>query len=335
MNCTGCSRQFNTIHRRHHCRLCGCIFCGSCSRQKLLLPESFRSQEPQRVCNTCAGVLGGNQAQYASTMANCHKTNDLGDDRVRSKVPNAMRPYMNNPFAFTLGSEIRKAAFTLRNMMDPLLVPDSSVPEKVIRSAQGFAFLSVLRVGFLFAGRAGSGVVVVRRDDGSWSAPSALGALGFGGGFQIGADVTDYCLILTNRSAVRTFASKAQISLGGEIGLSVGPVGRNGQASVNAGDKGLAPVYSYSHSRGLFAGVDLTCTGLISRGDVNQKFYGQRFSPEQILLGTVPQPQAGSPLYEALGRVFDPTGQTAAPAASAPPAYRPASRSKGHDTDYE
>jgi hypothetical protein len=42
---------------RHHCRLCGAIFCASCSAGRMLLPPKFQEGTPQRVCTNCAALL--------------------------------------------------------------------------------------------------------------------------------------------------------------------------------------------------------------------------------------------------------------------------------------
>ncbi len=42
---------------RHHCRLCGGIFCAACSATRQLLPPKFREGTPLRVCTSCAALL--------------------------------------------------------------------------------------------------------------------------------------------------------------------------------------------------------------------------------------------------------------------------------------
>ena len=32
----GCAKKFTLLRRRHHCRFCGKVFCGACSRQRLM-----------------------------------------------------------------------------------------------------------------------------------------------------------------------------------------------------------------------------------------------------------------------------------------------------------
>ncbi|KAG2317240.1 hypothetical protein Bca52824_020362 [Brassica carinata] len=50
-HCQGCSSQFTFINRKHHCRRCGGLFCGSCTQQRM----SLRGQgdTPVRICDPC------------------------------------------------------------------------------------------------------------------------------------------------------------------------------------------------------------------------------------------------------------------------------------------
>ncbi|XP_009105109.1 uncharacterized protein LOC103831016 isoform X1 [Brassica rapa] len=50
-HCQGCSSQFTFINRKHHCRRCGGLFCGSCTQQRM----SLRGQgdSPVRICDPC------------------------------------------------------------------------------------------------------------------------------------------------------------------------------------------------------------------------------------------------------------------------------------------
>lgn len=50
-SCLQCSTAFSFTLRKHHCRLCGRIFCHNCSNNWLMTTASSR---PTRVCNACA-----------------------------------------------------------------------------------------------------------------------------------------------------------------------------------------------------------------------------------------------------------------------------------------
>lgn len=205
----------------------------------------------------------------------------------------------------TLGSAIRNATFTLMQQMDPLLIPDKKIPTRLLTTAEGFLFMTFLRIGFLGGARLGTGLAVVKREDGTWSAPSAVGMGGLSVGLMAGGDCVNLCLVLMSRRICGVLASKGQVSLGGELGASVGPFGRNAALGLNIG-AGIAPVYSYCQSRGLFAGVDVNGSLIVTRKSVNHRFYGVHHDARDILLGDVARPEAGRPLYDALMTVTAP-----------------------------
>ena len=101
--------------------------------------------------------------------------------------------------------ECRKAGRILASFVDPRQAfgPDRIIPPEILAKAKGLAVLTVLKAGFLGSGRFGSGVVVARLADGSWSAPSAIVTGGGGFGGQIGFELTDFVFILNDAAAVR------------------------------------------------------------------------------------------------------------------------------------
>ncbi|KAG1825019.1 DUF500-domain-containing protein [Suillus variegatus] len=165
------------------------------------------------------------------------------------------------------------------------LQPSSSVQEVTFIQSQltpshllmrsGLAVFQVLKAGFMFSGKAGSGLVIARLPDGSWSAPSCIATGGLGWGLQIGADITDFVIVLNSEDAVKAF------SIGGNATLAH-----------------PAPMFSYSKSKGLFAGLSLEGTVLIERKDANRDFYGSPVPARDILGGRVPPPEVASRLYE-------------------------------------
>jgi SH3 domain-containing YSC84-like protein 1 len=163
----------------------------------------------------------------------------------------------------------------------------------------------VIKAGFLGSARYGNGVVVARLADGTWSAPSAIGTGGAGFGGQIGFELTDFVFILNDAAAVRTFSQQGSITLGGNVSIAAGPVGRNAEAAGAASMKGVAGIFSYSKTKGLFAGVSLEGSAIIERRDANEKLYGQRFTAAQLLTGAVRPPPAAQPLMNVLNtRIF-------------------------------
>merc|ERR1712178_242743 len=200
-------------------------------------------------------------------------------------------------------SAIRNATFTLNQQMDPLLIPDQQIPMSLMNEAQGFVFLTFLRVGIFGGIKCGSGMVVLKRDDGTWSAPSAVGMGGAFIGVTFGADIVNLCLVLTSKTVCQGFLTSGQVKFEGELGISIGPIRRNASAGAIA-SSGLAPVYSYAQSRGLLVGLDVNGSYIYTRNRVNQKFYGMPLTARQILQETA-QPEAGRILQEAIVRLTD------------------------------
>jgi hypothetical protein len=111
--------------------------------------------------------------------------------------------------------------------------------------------------------------------------------------------------ILNDANAVKTFAQAGSLTLGGNVSIAAGPVGRNAEAAGVASLKSVAGVFSYSKTKGLFAGVSLEGSGIIERRDANEKMYGRRWTARELLSGQVEVPPAAEPLLRVLNsRVF-------------------------------
>ncbi|THH20580.1 hypothetical protein EW146_g792 [Bondarzewia mesenterica] len=200
---------------------------------------------------------------------------------------------------FSLPGEADKAAKILESFLADPDRPESalnSIPKAVLQRARGLAVFQVLKAGFVFSGKAGSGLVLARLPDGSWSAPSCIATGGVGWGLQIGADITDFVVVLNSEDAVRAFSIGGNVTIGGNVSAAAGPIGTGG--SVQASLAHPAPMFSYSKSKGLFAGLSLEGTVLIERKDANRDFYGSSIPARDILGGRVPPPEVASKLYE-------------------------------------
>jgi len=103
-------------------------------------------------------------------------------------------------------------------------------------------------------------------------------------------------VVLNSEEAVRTFARGGNLTIGGSLGASAGPVGTGGSIDAVLA-KGSTPLFTYSKSKGLYAGVSLEGTALLERKDTNAAFYGQRIPAGDLLSGKVPAPEAASALY--------------------------------------
>ncbi len=176
-------------------------------------------------------------------------------------------------------------------------IPEREIPPSVMRQARGLAIMTVTKAGFIFSARGGTGIVVARTGKG-WSPPSAIGTGGAGFGLQIGAEVTEFVIVLNTESAVKAFSQGGNVSLGAQLSVAAGPVGRTAEASVMP----QAAVYTYSRSQGIFAGVSLQGTVIGSRDDTNAAYYGRPVTPSEILSGRVKTPKGARTLIKTLSR---------------------------------
>ncbi len=194
----------------------------------------------------------------------------------------------------TMQEQVNQATTIVERFRD---MPEQGIPDAVLRDAKGLAILTVLKAGFVFSGQGGWGVVVARTPHG-WSGPSAIGTGGAGFGFQVGAEVTEFVLVLNTPEAVAAFAHGGNVSFGGALSAAAGPVGRTLGANVMP----VAAVYTYSRSQGIFAGASIEGTVIAARNDANHKYYGRSVTPQQILSGAVKPPAGAAKLRRALSR---------------------------------
>jgi lipid-binding SYLF domain-containing protein len=176
-------------------------------------------------------------------------------------------------------------------------VPEKGIPQAVLKDARGLAIMTVIKAGFGISGRGGTGIVVSRTQNG-WSGPSAIGTGGAGFGFQIGAEVTEFVMILNTDAAVQAFSHDVNVTLGGDISVAAGPIGRTASVAVTP----VAAIYTYSRSQGVFAGISLEGAVIGTRNDANTEYYGRPMTPEEILSGKVPPPRGAMRLVQVLSR---------------------------------
>eukprot|EP00252_Welwitschia_mirabilis_P001927 TRINITY_DN1189_c0_g1_i2.p1 TRINITY_DN1189_c0_g1~~TRINITY_DN1189_c0_g1_i2.p1 ORF type:complete len:520 (-),score=91.08 TRINITY_DN1189_c0_g1_i2:313-1872(-) len=301
--CLQCRAPFKPVVRgRHHCRFCGGIFCGTCSSGKCLLPIKFREREPQRVCDVCYEKLEPLQRFLVKHISNASQIakHDVLDWTC-------MRAWLNCPLGLSMDQEIYKASNVLRSYSQIARVQlESSIPLSVLEGAKGLAVLTVAKAGIGLTYKFGTGIVVARKGDGSWSAPSAIASFGLGWGAQMGGELTDFVIVLRNLKAVKAFCSRVHFSFGGGLSIAAGPLGRALEADYRAGDEGNASCYTYSCSKGAFIGLSLEGNIVTSRMNTNMQFYGDPYlTPVDILLGLVERPRAAAPLYSALHDLFN------------------------------
>ncbi len=154
--------------------------------------------------------------------------------------------------------------------------PEKSIPPAVLRDAAGVIIAhDVVKGGLVIGGQRGHGVLLMREKDGGWSNPIFVTLAGASLGLQIGIESTDLFLVVRNaRSLERIMRNTGKITLGTDASVAAGPYGRQTGTAVDTQLK--AEILSYSHTRGVFAGVALDGGTIVLDRETNDYFYYKR-----------------------------------------------------------
>jgi lipid-binding SYLF domain-containing protein len=154
------------------------------------------------------------------------------------------------------------------------------IPHELLENYQGIIIIPRLfNAGFAIGGKYGKGLAMVKLDDGKWSDPVFINLTGGSFGFQFGIQSVDLVLVFRHKG-VLTKVKNGDFTIGGDVSAAAGPVGRNSTASTDY--KMQAEVYSYSRSRGLFAGISINGADLSINKKANAAYYGPDMSSRDI-----------------------------------------------------
>lgn len=147
-----------------------------------------------------------------------------------------------------------------------------TIPQQLMEKTEGIIIIpGLINAGFGIGGKRGKGIAMVKNSDGTWSNPVFLTMTGGSLGFQIGIQSIDLVLVFLNKTSLLDIG-KSGFTLGGDISVAAGPVGRTSSAGTDY--KMESEVYSYSRSKGLFAGISLSGSALDIDQKTNDEFYG-------------------------------------------------------------
>jgi lipid-binding SYLF domain-containing protein len=163
---------------------------------------------------------------------------------------------------------------------------DSSIPDRLLDRAYGIVVVpSVTKVAFIAGGRWGKGAMVVRDKNGNFTSPVFINLAGASVGWQWGGQSTDIVLVFTTRRGIEGITG-GKLTLGADASVAAGPVGRSASAATD--QNFAAEVYSYSRSRGLFAGLALDGTSISVDSKANAAYYHKPgVMASDIISGTV------------------------------------------------
>jgi lipid-binding SYLF domain-containing protein len=208
-------------------------------------------------------------------------------------------PVKGQPAAVESADQVKKVEDCIRVLDEMMRESDKSIPVSLVRDCAGIAIIpDVIKAGFVVGGRYGRGVVLVRTKDGAWSDPAFISIKGGSIGWQAGVQSADIVLVFRTPRSVENI-TRGQFTLGADIGVAAGPLGRTAEASTDSQLK--AEIRSYSRSRGLYAGLSLQGSSIEEDSKADGEFYGGTASGRDIFEGKVNRlPEAAKKLRMAL-----------------------------------
>lgn len=176
-------------------------------------------------------------------------------------------------------ARLAEAADVLKEMSEK---SDVTAMARLVKEAKGIViFPSVIKAGLMLGGRYGEGLLLRHGPGaGEWHGPYFVQVKGVSYGPQIGIQSTALVLVVTNDRGMKGFTGD-KVTLGGELAVAAGPVGRQAGAATDVDLK--AAIYSYSLSKGIFAGASLEGAVIQSDEAANKEYWNAALTVEQML----------------------------------------------------
>lgn len=171
----------------------------------------------------------------------------------------------------SLASELERVKDAIEIIEEMVAIPEEGIPEALLSQAYGIAIIpKVIKAAWVVGGRYGKGVLLVRNDRGRWGNPCFIRIAGGSVGWQIGVQSADIVLVFKRKKSIESI-TEGKITLGADAGVAAGPIGRRAEASTDIGLQ--AEIFSYSKSKGLFAGVSVEGSAIQIDEEANATFY--------------------------------------------------------------
>jgi lipid-binding SYLF domain-containing protein len=178
---------------------------------------------------------------------------------------------------------------------------DNGIPRVLIGKAQCMVIVpGLIKGAFLFGGKYGRGFASCRKRGGGWTAPAAIAIEGGSFGSQLGASSTDLIMLVMNKKGMGHILAD-KFTLGSQYAVVQGMTGK--EASVNTDVLARSAILTYSHAKGLFAGISLEGATLRTDSGENKRLYGREMRNKEILETKIPTPVAARPLVAALNKL--------------------------------
>lgn len=174
---------------------------------------------------------------------------------------------------------------TMPKDADPYAALPTRSKPKAFQDCSGIVILEAIQVGFLFSAQMGTGILL-RHDQATntWSPPLAIGLTGVGAGLVMGAEKKQMIIFLSGDQMTKAMSSDFSIRLGVENSYSIG-YGEVGQMTAQVGNQGGTATSGEGTTKGFYTGAQIEGTALAPRTAINEKFYGKKLDPKEILFG--------------------------------------------------
>ena len=193
---------------------------------------------------------------------------------------------------------VKEAATVFDEIMG---IKERTIPQELLDRAECVVIVPGLKkAAFIFGAKYGKGIITCRPENGEgWTGPATIRIEGGSFGLQLGGSETDVVMLVMNRRGADKLL-QSKFTLGGDLNVAAGPVGRTAEAQTDAQMR--AEILAYSRSRGLFAGVSLAGATLRQDETDNRLIYGKQVTPKQILREGVQPPSSTQKLIETLSK---------------------------------
>lgn len=175
----------------------------------------------------------------------------------------------------------------------------TELPNYVRQAKALLIFPSLIKGGFIVGGEGGTGVLLVRGEDGSWSPPAFYRMWSGSFGLQAGVQNSEVIIMIMSQKGIDAVLDR-QTKLGADASIAAGPQGAGAEAATGVGFS--ADMYSYSQTSGVYAGLSLEGSFLEARSEWNKLFYARELHSRDIVLGRKVTNESAVPLMRALER---------------------------------
>lgn len=165
-------------------------------------------------------------------------------------------------------------------------IPERDVFFYLLEKAEAIAiFPKVVRLGLGLGAQYGDGLVYRKElNKDNWYGPAFYKIYGVSYGPQVGIQSTSLILLIMNQKGMDIFYNDG-LTLGGNVSVAAGPIGRSFSAEV---DLNLdSSIYSYSKSRGLYIGLSVQGAQIKQNHQANRQLYQKSVNPEEILTSKI------------------------------------------------